>query len=223
MTPDSVLDFWFPDDGHWTELGRHREFWRWRMTGCADRKIIDDYADVTEAAARGQLDHWAETPRGRLALVIALDQFPRSYWRDRPEAYGQDIKTTRLVIDAMKDGFYNALPTPWEKLFCIIAVSHCEGPDHLARMDLCVDATRKLVDEAPAQLRPMYVGAVDQNLLVRSIIERFGRHPHRNAVLGRITTDAERDYVARGDFPHQREIPGSTAESGAAPSKAGMV
>jgi len=76
--PEEVLEFWFPDDGHWDDLERHRDFWMTRMQGGMDAAICERFAGITEAAARGLLDQWAETPRGRPALLIALDQFLRS-------------------------------------------------------------------------------------------------------------------------------------------------
>jgi exodeoxyribonuclease-3 len=82
--PQTVLDFWFPDDGHWESLETHLAFWEYRMRGGVDDAILRDFGPITEAAAQGELDHWADTPRGRLALLIALDQFPRSYWRGTP-------------------------------------------------------------------------------------------------------------------------------------------
>lgn len=82
--PTEVLDFWFPDDG----FRKSREaFGAWifhRMQGGVDKEICDRFEDLTTAAAKGLLDDWASSPRGRLALLIALDQFPRSLWRDTP-------------------------------------------------------------------------------------------------------------------------------------------
>jgi len=112
VSPDIVLDFWFPDNGHEASLETHRDFWVWRMRGGADEAICSDFADLTEAAARGLLDRWAQTPYGRLALVIALDQFPRSLWRGTPGAYAQDIKAARLVLEAFENGHYKALKPP---------------------------------------------------------------------------------------------------------------
>lgn len=223
MAPETVLDFWFPDDGHWNSLETHRDYWIWRMGGGADTAIHARFAKVTEATARGHLDHWAMTPRGRLALIIALDQFPRSYWRDRPEAFGQDIKATRLVLEAFENGYYDALETLWEKQFCLIALSHCEGPDHLARMDLCIRKGKEMAGDAPEHLRLMYLMTIDQAMLVRTVIDRFGRHPHRNAVLGRVTTDGEADYIAKGDFPHQRTFPDTPEEIKAQLRKSGLI
>ena len=212
--PQTVLDFWFPDDGHWTGMDRHDAFWMWRMQGGADAAIIANFTGLTTAAARGELDHWAETPRGRLALIIALDQFPRSVWRDTPGAYAQDIKATRLVLEALQNGHYQALPHVWERQFFIIALTHCEGPDHLARMDLAIDLSHAQADLLPDAIIGVAARLVQQAERVRANIAAFGRHPHRNAVLGRISTPAEDAYIAKGDFPHVRKI--ETPPAGAA-------
>lgn len=210
--PEQVLDLWFPDDGHWEDPETHSAFWTTRMQGGMDRIICSDFAGLTEHAARGLLDHWAETPRGRLALLIALDQFPRSLWRDTPAAFGQDIKATRLAIEGIRNGHYDALEAQWERQFYIIAISHCEGPDHLERMDLLVEMSRTLADAAPDRLPAWKERSVAQVLRVRGVIERFGRHPHRNAILGRISTPEEEAYNATGDFPHVRKIEPDTAD-----------
>jgi uncharacterized protein (DUF924 family) len=204
--PERVLGLWFPDDGHWNDPDTHTAFWETRMQGGMDRVICSEFAGLTEAAARGLLDHWAETPRGRLALLIALDQFPRSLWRDTPAAYGQDIKAARLALEGIRNGHYAALRVPWEKQFYIIAISHCEGPDHLERMDMLVGMARALAQGLPASLDRFAERSVAQAERVRGIIERFGRHPHRNAVLGRISTPDEEAYIAAGDFPHVRKM-----------------
>ncbi len=201
-----VLDFWFPNDGHWQSLDTHLAFWQHRMRGGVDEVVCRDFAEVTEAAARGQLDQWAETPRGRLALVIALDQFPRSLWRGAPAAYAQDIKATRLVLEALENGHYQALEHPWERQFFIIALTHCEGPDHMQRMDLAVELSEAQREIAPESLMPMMDRPVQQALRVRGIIDRFGRHPHRNAIYGRLSSPEEEAYIAEGDFPHEGKI-----------------
>lgn len=206
-TPEAVLGFWFPDDGHEATLEAHRAFWRFRMSGGADTAICTRFADLTEAAARGRLDPWTATPRGRLALIVALDQFPRSLWRGTPGAHAQDIRAARLGLEGLANGHWDALPNVWEKAFALIAIGHCEGPDHAERMDMLAARFATLVDEAPEQLRLTYRLAADQHRLHSEVIAAFGRYPHRNAVLGRISTPAEEAYVAAGNFPHQRTTP----------------
>lgn len=93
------MDFWFPDTGHENDIETHGAFWREHMHGGMDDAIINTYADLTLAAARGELDHWADTAYGRLALIIALDQFPRSLWRDKPECYGLFILFSYVSVD----------------------------------------------------------------------------------------------------------------------------
>ncbi len=153
-TPESVLALWFPDDGHWTSPERHQAFWQTRMYGGMDEVICRDFAGLTRAAAAGELDHWAETPRGRLALLIALDQFPRSLWRDTPAAYAQDCKAARLAMEGIRNGDFGKL-RPWEQTFFVIALGHCEGPDHLDRLDLIDRVTEEIVAGLPSEIAGM--------------------------------------------------------------------
>ncbi|MEP3333035.1 DUF924 family protein [Sedimentitalea sp.] len=204
-TPEMVLEFWFPDTGHENAPESHAVFWDERMQGGMDAEIIARFAGLTRAAATGALDHWADTPRGRLALLIALDQFPRSLWRDTPAAFAQDIKAARLARVGIDNGDFDAL-APWEQTFFVIAISHCEGPGHLERMRLLDD----VVDGIASRLPEPIVVAGDmlrgQHARVTANIELFGRHPHRNAVLGRPSTPQEDAYIAEGDFPHLRNV-----------------
>lgn len=201
--PQDVLDFWFPDDGHWTSRERHGAFWDQRMQGGMDADILARFGPLTEAAARGLLDHWADTPWGRLALIIALDQFPRSYWRNTPGAYAQDIRACRLALAGIANGEIEAMK-PWEKAFFIISISHCEGPDHMERLQALDGLAARIAAEYTGPLEEMGPGFVTQHERVKDILARFGRHPHRNAILGRVSTPDEETYIATGDFPHVR-------------------
>lgn len=204
-SPDDVLAFWFPDNGHQNSPETHGAFWNERMQGGMDEVIIRDFADLTLAAARGQLDHWADTAPGRLALLIALDQFPRSLWRDTPAAYAQDIKATRLALEGIANGDFDEL-RPWEQAFFVISISHCEGPDHLQRMDLLDELIERIILRLPDPIAGMGDDFRAQNKTVRAILERFGRHPHRNPILGRPSSPDEEAYIATGDFPHVKKI-----------------
>ena len=203
--PESVLEFWFPDTGHWNSPETHGAFWEERMQGGMDARIIDAFCDLTKAAARGELDHWAETPRGRLALLIALDQFPRSLWRDTPAAFAQDIKANCIVLEGVENGDFDTYE-PWEAAFFVVSLTHCEGPDHLERFDLAEELTERIIAKLPDSITKMGDGFRGQNAMVRANIERFGRHPHRNAVLGRPSTVDEEAYITAGEFPHERKV-----------------
>lgn len=203
--PQTVLDLWFPDNAHWTSAETHAAFWDERMQGGMDAIIIERFAKLTLAAATGQLDHWADVPRGRLALLIALDQFPRSLWRDTPAAFAQDIKAARLAEAGIANGDFDGL-APWEQTFFIIAISHCEGPEHLERLIRHRETVERIVANLPAPMAQMGDMLRAQHETVLGIIERFGRHPHRNAVLGRASSLDEAEYIAKGSFPHLRKV-----------------
>lgn len=213
--PQTVLAFWFPDDGHENDVETHRAFWDERMQGGMDARIIKEFGPLTTAAARSELDHWAETPRGRLALLIALDQFPRSLWRDTPAAFAQDVKATCLALEGIENGHFDDL-APWEQTFYLIAISHCEGPDHLARMDALEDVAERIIARLPPQLSDMADGLRRQHMRVRGIIAQFGRHPHRNPIYGRVSSPEEEAYIATGDFPHLNKVKsdGAATEGG---------
>lgn len=203
VTSDEILKFWFPEGLADSGEEDTRAFWNSRMQGGMDDAIIQDYADTAVAAAEGRLDHWADTAHGRMALILVLDQFPRSIWRDTPGAYGQDYKACRLALEGLQNGHYKALEHFHEKQFYIICISHCEGPDHLERMDLCVRLNEDQLGEAASEFAQQSgQRALDQAHRVRGIIERFGRHPHRNPIFGRISTPDEQAYIDTGDFPH---------------------
>ena len=91
--------------------------------------------------------------------------------------------------------------------FFNIAISHCEGPDHLDRMHVLAEFAERIIAKMPPQLAEMGDGFRAQNARVTKIIETFGRHPHRNEILGRPSTPAEKEYIAQGDFPHLRNQP----------------
>lgn len=202
--PQEILDFWFPEDGFWESRERFGDWITHRMQGGVDDHICTHFTELTKAAAQGLLDHWADTPRGRLALLIALDQFPRSLWRDTPGAFAQDIKANLLVIEGINNGHFAALKS-WEKLFFVIALGHCEGPDHLQRFDLIEAISEELISELPEALDYAGDQIRAQNKRIRGIIERFGRHPHRNPIYGRVSSPEEEAYIATGDFPHVAE------------------
>jgi uncharacterized protein (DUF924 family) len=204
--PEEVLAFWFPDTGFWTDQQRFSQWIYDRMQGGMDQAICTRFADLTLAGAKGELDHWAATPRGRLALLLVLDQFPRSLWRDTPAAFGQDIKTTRLALEGIRNGHAKAV-APWERMFYVIALGHCEGPDHLDRIAVMEYLSAEIIADLPPGLSETGNRIRAQNARLRQVIERFGRHPHRNPILGRVSSPEEEAYIATGDFPHVAKGP----------------
>lgn len=200
---ENILDFWFPEAESLDVLIQiHRKHWLWRMQGGADDQIQAQFSDLTDRAARGCLEHWALEPRGRLALIILLDQFSRSVWRNSARAFAQDSYALSLVNSGFSNGHYASLPTPWHQTVFGLPLGHCEGNDHLQRIDLLIELREAIAATAPIHLQPIYSSLIEQAHKVRQIIAAFGRHPHRNKALNRRSTAAEKTYIAEGLFPH---------------------
>lgn len=204
-----VLDFWFPE-GRTLDIDPdcHAEHWRWRMHGGADAAIAARFGPLTERGAAGALDHWAKTPEGRLALIVVLDQFPRSLWRGSKRAWAQDPAALTQALEGLENGDWAGLGLPWFQIAFTQPLGHAEGPAHLARIDRLIALRRDIATRAPALLRSLYVSLVDQAGQVRRIIASFDRHPHRNAILGRRSTLEEEAYLEKGAFPHLRVFRG---------------
>jgi uncharacterized protein (DUF924 family) len=134
-----------------------------------------------------------------------LDQFPRSVWRGSPRAFAQDAKALALALEGYENGHYDALGTVWERTVYNLPLGHCEGPDHLGRLDRALKLTRDIHAAAPDHLKPIYAFIAQQPVETRKVITAFGRHPHRNAILGRSSTPEEEAYLAEGRFPHLRD------------------
>jgi uncharacterized protein (DUF924 family) len=201
--PEDILAFWFPPGLDAAEETHRRQF-EWWFRGGADRAIRTQYEPVLQAASRGDLDDWAYAARSRLALVIVLDQFSRTVYRDTAQAFAQDSKALALAIDGLERGHYAQLTTVWEKTFFVLPLGHSE---QIALLERCVLLCDALVAEAPEHLRKLYAFSASQARGHRDVIARFGRHPHRNAVLGRTSTPDELAYLASGEFVHRRALP----------------
>ncbi|HEX5796035.1 MAG TPA: DUF924 family protein [Geminicoccaceae bacterium] len=112
-----------------------------------------------------------------------------------------------MAEEGLRSGHYDALTRPWEKTFFQLPLAHAEGADHLERLQRAVALVEAIALEAPERLRPLYRHSVSQARGHLDVIARFGRFPHRNPVLGRVSTPEEVAYLARGDFVHKRPLP----------------
>jgi uncharacterized protein (DUF924 family) len=137
-----------------------------------------------EAARRGALDHWAASPRGRLALIILLDQFPRQCFRGTPEAYASDAKAQALAAEGVAARVDEQL-TFAERQFFYMPLMHAEDRDLQA---LSLERFDALHEDAEAVL-----GFATGH---RRVVYRFGRFPHRNRVLGRPSSPEEEAFLA---------------------------
>ncbi|MGH8304139.1 MAG: DUF924 family protein [Steroidobacteraceae bacterium] len=171
------LRFWFGGDA--AEL-RER-----------DEQIRTRFGALLERAASGALGSWADGPRRRLSLIILLDQFPRNMFRGTARAFAYDAQALALTLSGMQSAADAALDAV-ERVFFYMPMQHAENYDV---QDESVAACRRLLAEAPGELRSIFEGVVRAAESHRSIIERFGRFPHRNRLLQRDSTAAEEKWL----------------------------
>ncbi len=198
-----ILQFWFPPLQKGDRAAMIRQ-WEWWFRGGADAKIIEHFSPLLERAIRGELDTWHLEPQSRLALIIILDQFSRSLYRETPQAFAQDSKACALTLEGIDIGHSAALETPWEKTFFILPLGHSEKIENL---NLVVKLADDLVWESSLEDRELLEFSAAQARRHREIISKFGRHPHRNEVLGRQSTSEELAYLAIGQLVHQHPMP----------------
>jgi uncharacterized protein (DUF924 family) len=172
LAPADVLSFWFSDEAkkHWFE-----------RSDAFDVECRDRFGPAAEAARSGALDGWAETAEGALALLILLDQVPRNIFRGTPGAFASDEKALAVAKAAVDRGFDAAVPAD-RRTFFYLPFQHSE---------LLADQERGMelyaASDIPDGMRWMKAH--------RDIVARFGRFPHRNAILGRTSTPEELEFL----------------------------
>jgi len=172
----AVLAFWYE------ECGPERWF---AKDPALDAQIRNRFGVLHAKACAGGLDHWAGTAEGALALIVLIDQFSRNIHRDGPAAFAADPKALSLVAGALEAGFDQDMTGP-QRAFLYMPLMHSED---LADQDRCI----RLMREAGLEKQHGYAVAH------RKIIARFGRFPHRNAVLGRVSTPEEEAFLKEPD------------------------
>lgn len=194
MTPHDVLSFWFEDATRSPEaLQRCGAVW-FRADPAFDRECATRLGAALEEAARGGLQSWTESPHGRLALVILLDQMPRNIHRGSPAAFMHDTQAAAHCIAGIESGQDRSLD-PVERIFLYMPLQHAEDLDLQRRS---VEQFGSLAAEAEDAWRDYFTGNVHYAREHHDIIERFGRFPHRNRILGRESTEEELRYLADG-------------------------
>ena len=184
-----ILSFWFgPGDDPYRVAPEISK--RWFAGGeTFDDEIRDRYGDHLERAIRGEYDDWAQSPSGRMALILVLDQFSRNLFRGSPRSWSQDLLAQRLTLQGMELGHDQAL-RPVERTFFYLPLEHAED---LQLQELSVQAYQRLADDAPDDAG--FDTTLDYAVRHQEIIERFGRFPHRNKIIGRPTTKEEAAFL----------------------------
>ena len=196
-----VNRFWFGPAPHGLHTIRDREkLWFGASTaeqhqGAIDEMIRERFGELMQRAAAGELAGWADSPRRRLALILLLDQFPRNAFRGTARAFATDAAALALALSGIQAAA-DAPLSPIERIFLCMPLQHAERLDV---QEESVAAYRRLLDEAPVELRPFFAGVQAFAERHHSIIRRFGRFPHRNKALGRPSTPEELAYLARAE------------------------
>lgn len=173
--PNKILDFWFDatNSRHWFEA-----------TEAFDERVRGHFGGLYVEAAQGRLDSWTETPNGALALCILLDQVPRNIHRGAAQAFATDAHGRAVARQILARGFDRLYPTDDHRMFCYLPFEHSEDIDD---QRLSVRLFGERISNAG------YSEYARQHLV---IIERFGRFPHRNLILGRTSTPEEVEFLS---------------------------
>lgn len=169
---DDILRFWFQEtpEASW-----------WKVDPAFDALLRDRFQALLAQAAAGELQAWRGSARGRLAEVLVLDQFPRNIHRGTPRAFAHDPMALVLSQEAVRSGALAELP-PVQRSFLLLPWMHSESAAIHAQAEILYR------DHAPPENHQF-------ELRHKAIIDRFGRYPHRNAILGRQSTPAELDFL----------------------------
>jgi uncharacterized protein (DUF924 family) len=187
MDAQAILDYWFganADDG---AVAKEKGALWWKSDPAVDEELRRIFADGVESAGRNELDEWASTPRGLLALILLSDQLTRNIHRNTPRAFAFDPIARAHCREGIARGFDMRL-RPIERVFHYLPLEHSEL---LADQDDSVRLFSDLARDAGAQTKELFAGYLRFAERHREIIERFGRFPHRNRILGRESTAEE--------------------------------
>lgn len=193
--PDAaaVLEFWFGDTSDPDNVKRRGRFW-FGATGVQDRLVRDRFGGLHGRARNGDLDHWVSGSRSALALILLLDQFTRNLYRGTPSAFANDARALAISRDGLARGLDGALGVV-ERAFWYMPFQHCEDREVQHES---VRLYQALLDDSPAHLMPFSRNTYEFAVLHCEIVERFGRFPHRNELLGRLSTSEEKSYLEDG-------------------------
>lgn len=173
-TMEEVLSFWFEESTPKQWFEKSKKF---------DLAIAKRFTHVTERAAKCELAYWRVSIRGRLAEIIVLDQFSRNLWRDTPKSFAQDSMALALAQEAIKQHDFNLL-TLSQRKFILMPFMHSESSFiHLQAVELF----RMLGDD----------NTLDYEMRHKAIIDKFGRYPHRNEIVGRSSTQEEITFLTQ--------------------------
>ena len=182
---EKILTFWFGNTED-ENYGKPRVEW-FMKNADFDQEIKNHFFDTYKKAKNQELKHWQESPQGAIALILLLDQFPRNLFRNDPQAFATDNLALSTADYAIKKGFDQEL-LPVQRWFIYIPFEHSENIEH---QRYCLELFGKLKNDPYSQ------NAIKFAQQHYDIIEKFGRFPHRNKILGRLSTKEEIEFLTQ--------------------------
>ncbi|SHN15797.1 Uncharacterized conserved protein, DUF924 family [Pseudomonas asturiensis] len=188
-----LLDWWFGPAESPTEVVKARNTLWFGKKQANDAEARERFGDLVDKALAGGLAEWAENPKGWLALILLLDQLPRMIHRDTPNAFAGDPRAQALVKHGLKLERDQHLD-PLQRTFIYLVLEHSEN---LADQNQAIACFTRLLPLLPSTDRDYFTSSLDFAERHQAIIARFGRFPHRNAILGRTSTDQEIEFLEK--------------------------
>lgn len=193
---ERILSFWFKEHELTApQIDGRMDIW-FGEDPVFDHEIEKTFARDVEDASNGKLDYWAHQPRGRLALIILIDQFRRNIYRGTAEAFGKDKVALKLCVEGAMQKKDKGL-TPIQRVFFYMPLQHAESRKVQAKS---VEIFQRLAKAVSPTYRETFETVAQFAELHHDIVQQFGRFPHRNKVLNRKNTPEEEEYLA-GDSP----------------------
>ena len=189
-TAESLHAFWFGGKADDAAADRQSKLW-WGKSSVVDAEVAARFEPLVQAARSGALSGWADTPQQALALILLTDQLPRNIYRGTAASFASDAAARSITVAGLEREIDRQLK-PIERVFFYLPLEHAES---MADQDRAVSLYTRLFQEAPAAQVERYRNFLTFALRHRRVIERFGRFPHRNAIIGRESTPGEVSFL----------------------------
>ncbi len=187
----AILDYWFGDlDNNSSSYGEYFTLWYVKNPD-TDSFIVQEFGGDLQKAVAGEYDDWLTHSEGRIAFIVLLDQFSRNIYRDKPESFSQDALALKIAIEGIELGHDKALTLP-KRAFFYMPFEHSEDS---SMQEESMRLFTELLNDAPNELKEFAKGALVYAEKHKAIIDQFGHYPHRNNIIGRVSTAKEVEFL----------------------------
>jgi uncharacterized protein (DUF924 family) len=186
-----ILDFWFGNSADDVQIFEQKSSLWWRKDEELDREIESTFSAALESLIAGQLTAWKQDAESLLAMIILADQFSRNIYRNKAKAFAQDELALALSLEGLESRIDLKLGIV-QRIFFYMPLEHSES---MSMQDRSVEMFEQLCESATEDVRQEIIGNLDYAIKHREVIEKFGRFPHRNAILGRDSRPEEIEYL----------------------------